>query len=209
MIKNIAFDFGGVFCKINLQGCVARFKALGFADIDQFLNEYAQKGIFGQLEAGEISDEQFRREVAVHVGHDVSWSECQHAWLGFMGGVMTDNLQALLSLRSRGYRLALLSNTNPFVTSWFRSPELDGKGNGIGHYIAQEHQYLSFEQKTMKPGKDIFLNMLRNEGFVPEETLFVDDGLVNIKTAQSLGLQTFQPENGEHWAAKLDALLGA
>lgn len=207
MVRNLVFDFGGVFCKINLQGCVAAFRALGFADIGSFLNEYAQKGIFGQLEEGSISDDDFRRSVSAHVGREVSWTECQQGWLGFIDGVLTGNLDELLRLRSHGYRVALLSNTNPFVASWFRGSAFDGRGHGMGYYIGQEHQYLSFEQKAMKPAGDIFRKMLGGEGFVADETLFVDDGPANVLTAQGLGLKTFQPANGELWGGKLEALL--
>lgn len=207
MIRNLAFDFGGVFCKIRLQGCVAAFRALGFENIGSFLNEYAQKGIFGQLEEGSITDGEFLRRVSAHVGHEVSWAECRQCWLGFIDGVLTGNLDELLRLRGKGYRVALLSNTNPFITSWFRSGAFDGRGHGIGFYIGQEHQYLSFEQKAMKPDGDIFRKMLSGEGFVAGETLFVDDGPANVLTAQGLGLKTFQPANGELWGGKLEALL--
>lgn len=210
MIKNLVFDFGGVFCQLELQGCIEAFKALGFSDVSEFMNTVAQKGMFGDLEAGKISDEEFRRGVSKRAGHEVSWEECQRAWKGFVVGVETENLDQLLRFRSEGYRLALLSNTNPFMASWFRSGELDGKGHGIGHYIPREDQYLSFEQKCMKPGREIFEKMLAGEGFNPAETMYVDDGEVNLRAAAELGMKTFLPINGEWWGKRLEeALRGA
>ena len=207
MIKNLVFDLGGVLVKIALQGCVDRFKELGFKNVDEYLNPYAQKGAFGDLESGIISDEEFRQIISKHCGKETSWEECQYGWLGFMVGVIEPNLEELTRLKAEGYNLALLSNTNPFITSWFRSEKFDGKGHGIDFYIPREHQYLSFEQKCMKPGKEIFEKMLHGESFIPEETLFVDDGEGNLKTASELGIKTFLPTNGEHWGKRLEEYL--
>lgn len=207
IIKNLVFDFGGVFAKIELQGCVEAFRSLGFKDVDEYLNPYQQKGFFGDLEAGRITAEEFRRCISEHCCREVSWEDCQKGWLGFMAGVEQANLEELLKLKNEGYNLALLSNTNPFITSWFRSDKFDGNGHGIGYYIPQEHQYLSFEQRCMKPGREIFEKMLSGEGFVPDETMFVDDGAINLNTAKELGLHTFQPLNGENWGCRLEEAL--
>lgn len=207
MIKNLVFDFGGVFCRLELQRCIKAFEALGFSNVTEFMNIIVQKGIFGDVEAGKISDEAFRRGVSEQAGRDVSWAECQNAWKGFVVEVIPENLKQLLTFSSEGYRLALLSNTNPFMASWFRGADLDGNGNGMDYYIPHEHQYLSYEQKCMKPGREIFEKMLKGEGFAPEETLFVDDGEANLETASKLGMKTFLPANGERWGKRLEALL--
>jgi putative hydrolase of the HAD superfamily len=51
----------------------------------------------------------------------------------------------------------------------------------------------------MKPNEKIFRMMLEGQQATPEETLFVDDGEVNIKTAQTLGMQTLCPHDNEDW----------
>lgn len=206
-IKNLVFDFGGVFCKIDLQKCIKSFQSLGFKDVTQYMDLYAQRDFFGDMEEGKITDEDFRQRVSEHAGREVSWEECQKAWLSFLVEVPKCNLLQLTKFKEQGYNLALLSNTNPYVTSWFRSDKLDGEGHGIGYYIPKEHQYLSFEQKCMKPGKKIFERMLVGEDFEPDETLFIDDGEVNLKTARELGIHTFKPANGEHWGKRLEEFL--
>ena len=207
MIKNLVFDFGGVFSKIELQRCIDAFEALGFKNVSEYMNLYYQKGFFGDMESGKITDEDFRRGVSEHAGREVSWEECQKAWLSFIAEVPKSNLEYVQKFKAEGYNVALLSNTNPYVTSWFRSDKFDGKGHGIDYYIPREHQYLSFDQKCMKPGKEIFEKMLHDEGFIPEETLFVDDGEGNLKTASELGIKTFLPTNGEHWGKRLEEYL--
>lgn len=206
MIKNLIFDFGGVFCTADLDSCVAAFKDLGFNDIENYLNRYAQKGKFGDLEAGKITDYEFLEYFRSHTGREVSYEECRNAWLSFIAGLCEENLAQIPTLKAKGYRVALLSNTNAFVASWIRHDIL---GVGLDSYIAREHQYLSFEMKCMKPAAEIFLKLLENEGFVPEETLFIDDSEANLRSASALGIRTFPVSGGENWGKRLESYLSS
>ena len=60
MIKNILFDLGGVIITLDPNQAVSRFKEIGLADADRRLDSYTQSGIFGDLELGKISAEEFR-----------------------------------------------------------------------------------------------------------------------------------------------------
>lgn len=204
MIKNLIFDFGGVFCRADLDSCIAAFKALGFSDVEDYLNRYAQKGMFGDLEAGKITDREFLEYVRRHTGREVTYEECRNAWLSFIAGLCEENVAQIPALKDKGYRVALLSNTNPFVASWIRNEIL---GIGLDSYIGRRHQYLSYEMKCMKPAKEIFERLLAAEGFIPEETLFIDDSEANLHSARSLGIRTFLVNDGEAWGERLGRCL--
>lgn len=204
MIKNLIFDFGGVFCRADLDSCIAAFKALGFSDVEDYLNRYAQKGMFGDLEAGKITDQEFLEYVRRHTGREVTYEECRNAWLSFIAGLCEENVVQIQALKDKGYRVALLSNTNPFVASWIRNEIL---GIGLDSYIDRRHQYLSYEMKCMKPAKEIFERLLAAEGFIPEETLFIDDSEANLQSARSLGIRTFLVNDGEAWGERLGRCL--
>lgn len=206
MIKNLIFDFGGVFCRADLDSCIAAFKALGFSDVEDYLNRYAQKGMFGDLEAGKITDREFLKYVRRHTGREVTYEECRNAWLSFIAGLCEENVAQIPALKDKGYRVALLSNTNPFVASWIRNEIL---GIGLDSYIGRRHQYLSYEMKCMKPAKEIFERLLAAEGFIPEETLFIDDSEANLQSARSLGIRTFLVNDGEAWSERLGRCLSA
>ncbi len=51
MIRNIAFDFGGVLFDLSWEGAVERFRGIGLADAEQRLDRYHQRGIFEELES--------------------------------------------------------------------------------------------------------------------------------------------------------------
>ena len=205
MIKTILFDMGGVIITISRDEAVKRFAALGLKDADDWLDAYCQKGIFGEIEEGKITDEEFRKKLELLVGRSLTWQECQHAWLGYMHDVPLRNLQKMQQLRARGYRVVLLSNTNPYILKWVNEADLDGVGNGLSHYL--DAVYASFECGCMKPNKEFFKKVLEGEGVNPDEALFLDDGAANIKAASELGIRTFLVENGKDWTTDIDSYL--
>ena len=200
-IRTIIFDMGGVIITIDQQEAVRRFKALGLQDAEQQLDPYTQGGIFGDLEAGRITAEEFRIALSKQVGRELSYDECRHAWLGYCGDVPQRNLQLLTRLRQEGYRLILLSNTNPYMMSHVLSPAFDGSGHPLSHYL--DALYMSFEMKVMKPDETFFRRVLMAEQTIPSECLFVDDGPLNVAVASQIGINTFCPKNGEDWTKEI------
>ncbi len=205
VIKNIVFDLGGVIMTLDPAEALRRFKALGLSDAERYLDSYTQSGIFGNLEEGKITAEDFRSKLSSLTGHELTFDECKHAWLGYRKDVPQRNLDLLKELRAKGYRLILLSNTNPFMMDWALSSEFDGKGSSLNDYF--DALYLSYRLGIMKPAPDFFRQMLDNENILPEETLFVDDGPRNVEAAGKLGFITMCPDNGSDWTGELRSLL--
>ena len=207
MIKTILFDMGGVVITLAQPQAIERFKALGLKDAEQRLDAYTQQGIFGDLESGKITDEDFRRELSVLVGRELTWQECLNAWKGYCGDVPKRNLRKMKELRERGYRVVLLSNTNPYMMSWVMSNEFDGEGHSLAYYL--DAAYESYKCGAMKPDAKFFNAVMEGERLIPSETLFIDDGPRNIEAAKALGIQTLLVENGEDWTGKLEDLLAS
>jgi putative hydrolase of the HAD superfamily len=201
MIRTIIFDLGGVIITLDQPEAIRRFQQLGIADADQRLNAYTQGGIFGQLEEGRITDEQFRQEAGLLAGRDLTWDECRHAWLGYAKELPQRNIDVLLKLRQEGYRLVLLSNTNPFMMSWVRSTDFDGQGHSIDYYM--DACYLSYEMGVMKPSTEFFHRVLTAEHVSPAEVLFLDDGPRNVAAASQMGISTYCPANGQDWTKEI------
>lgn len=201
MIKNIIFDLGGVILTLDQSQAIKRFEALGLKDAAERLDPYTQQGIFGDLEEGKIDAETFRTELGKLVGREVTFEECCHAWQGYAKELPQRNLDVLRKLRAEGYRLILLSNTNPYMMEWVDSPRFDGQGHGIRDYM--DACYLSFEMKVMKPADSFFRRVLMAEQVPPGECLFVDDGPRNVAAASQIGIHTFCPENGADWTNEI------
>lgn len=205
VIKNIVFDLGGVIMTLDPAEALRRFKALGLSDAERYLDAYTQSGIFGNLEEGKITAEDFRSKLSSLTGHELTFDECKYAWLGYRKDVPQRNLDLLKELRAKGYRLILLSNTNPFMMDWALSSDFDGKGSSLNDYF--DALYLSYRLGIMKPVPDFFRQVLDNENILPEETLFVDDGPRNVEAAGKLVFMTMCPDNGSDWTGELRSLL--
>lgn len=200
-IKNIVFDLGGVIMTIDQPSAVKRFSELGLSDAAERLDPYTQAGFFGDLEEGRITAEEFRQLLSHAAGNDLTLEQCEYAWRGYVSEVPARNLKMLETLRNRGFRLILLSNTNPFMMHWALSNEFSGDGHSLSDYF--DALYLSFREKVMKPNEKIFRNMLIGEHIFPDETLFVDDSPRNVAAASELGIHTFCPENGSDWTSRI------
>jgi len=194
-IKNIVFDLGGVLITLDRGEAVNRFKAMGLKNVDELLNAYHQNGIFLELEEGKLSQEEFYETVRKEAGTFVSNETIDRGWMGFMKEVPEYKMVMMEELRRAGYRLYLLSNTNPVIMDWANTPAFSPQGKRIGEYF--DKLYLSYQIGCTKPHPEIFQYMFSDSGMIPSESLFIDDGVANVEMGKQLGMKTYLAENGE------------
>lgn len=215
MVKNIIFDFGGVVIHLQPDEAMRRFEVLGITDARQQMSIFGQTGIFGQVEKGEITTDEFCRLLALEaqqkggkfIGVDnpsYSYEEAKWAWMGYVKAVPRQNLDALLRLQQH-YRLYLLSNLNPFLQQWAESESFSGDGYGLRHYIP--YLYYSFQLRDYKPASSMFRRMLDAAGLCAEDCVFVDDSPRNIEGCEAVGMRGLLVGKDEDWIAPLDDLL--
>ena len=204
MIKNIVFDFGGVIADISRDKAVQAFFKIGLKDAEIRLDKYHQTGIFQELEEGKLSVDEFRKELSKLCSRELTIEEVQQAWMGFITGIDIRKLDYILELK-KSYRIYILSNTNPYVMSWACSPQFSSQGKSLADYC--EKLYLSYQIGYTKPEPEIFNFMIKDSKITPSETMFVDDGSVNIGIGIKLGFYTFQPQNDTDWREELTQLL--
>ena len=197
-IKNIVFDLGGVIVTLERDEAVKRFKEAGLMNAEELLNAYHQKGIFLELEEGKLSKEEFYEAVRKEAGMFISDEAINYGWMGFLKELPEDKLTMLEELKKKGYRLYLLSNTNPVIMSWAFSSEFSLQGKSIDEYF--DKLYLSYQIGWTKPHPEIFRYMFNDSGMVPSETLFIDDGIANVEMGDKLGMKTYLAVNGEDFS---------
>lgn len=187
-IKNLLFDFGGVIASISKTNAIKRFKEIGVDDIENYLGEFAQKGIFLDIETGKLSREGFYQELRQLTGKNISDKDIDSGWLAFMVEVPEYKLQLLKSLRKK-YNMYLLSNTNPIVMEWACSKNFSKDGEPLSNYFDQ--MFLSYQIGNIKPSKVAFEAVISGAKIKPEETLFLDDGQSNTDMAKEFGFRTY------------------
>lgn len=203
-IKNIVFDLGGVIIDLNRECAIKRFKEMGVRDIEAYLDPYEQKGLFLALENGTVTLEEFRVQLSELIGKTLTTEEVSYGWMGFIEAVPQYKLDYILELRKQ-YRVYILSNTNPVVFGWAKTSAFSDGGLPITAYC--DKFYASFEMKITKPDARIFDLMIQDSGMLPAETLFVDDGKLNVEMGKTKGFVTYQPENKEDWREPLNRIL--
>lgn len=194
-IKNIVFDLGGVIITLDRGEAVNRFIKMGLKNAEELLSAYHQKGIFLELEEGKLSQEEFYEAVRKEAGKFIPDEAIEYGWMGFMKEIPEYKLNLLEELKQEGYRVYLLSNTNPVIMKWAFSSAFSPQGKSIDSYF--DKLYLSYQIGYTKPHPEIFRFMFRDSGMLPNETLFIDDGIANVEMGKKLGMETYLAENGE------------
>ncbi len=213
MIKNIVFDLGGVVLPLTPEEAWKRFEALGIKNARKQMGLYGQTGIFLSVENGDMSVEQFLKELNLQARQQanegetvepIDYKRAQWAWKGYLDNVELFRLKNLLTLKQK-YNILLLSNINPFVVDWASQNDFSGDGHPIGFYF--DDMFLSYKMHDYKPADSIFRKLLAQAGILPEETLFLDDGENNVITAQKLGFNVLHVRENEDWMPELNKVL--
>ncbi len=182
-VTTIIFDLGGVIVDLDWDCCIDNFRKIGIQNMENLVSTTLQKGFVLDYELGLITDGQFRDEVRKNASGEVSDSQIDHAWTSLLVGIPGEKLDMLLELKKK-YKIFMLSNTNNLS---FRHSEKMFQVNGYNISAFFDKCYLSYEMKLAKPKPEIFRALLHDAGLVAGECLFLDDGIHNIDTAQTLG----------------------
>lgn len=197
-IKNILFDMGGVLIDLDRLQAVKAFESLGFKDINDYLGDYGQKGAFLELEDGKISEAEFYEKIRRHIPH-ASDEEIANAFMQFLQGLPLYKLAMLRKLKEKGYRMMLLSNTNPLMFSRICDTYFKQEGLTVNDYF--DDLFLSYEMGAIKPDPEIFRKVLADANIKADETLFIDDSQANLDAAQIFGFETYLAPQNQDFSA--------
>ena len=197
MIKNIIFDLGGVLLNLDYDLTYANLSEVMGVDIStENIPAHIFKIMLG-YEKGEINTEtflwNFQKESAKLTPHP---DKLIKAWNAMLLGWNPSRFKFLEDLR-KDYSVFLLSNTNELHLEWARRD------------LKKNHKIIGFETKYFdkvfyshlmqmrKPELKIFKQVIKETGIKPDESLFIDDNMNNVKKAREAGLHSVchNPEN--------------
>lgn len=188
MLKNVIFDFGGVFLNLDFNRSFDAFEALGLKNMRELFTQYSAAPLFKQIEVGAITPGEFYEGIRTLIGAPVKDEELQSAWNAMLLDYRKPSLDFLIPLAER-YNLFLLSNTNQIHYAHFSKTLTDETGYAsLGSFFTRA--YYSHEINRRKPDSTTYQFLLEDAGLVPGETLFIDDSYTNLPAAQELGIQT-------------------
>jgi putative hydrolase of the HAD superfamily len=186
--KNIIFDLGGVLLDIDFQKTIDAFKKLGIKNFADMFSQFKADELFEKLETGSITEADFYSAIKKRTVVKISDAEIDTAWNALILNFRTESLEYLETL-SKKYKLYLLSNTNSIHLKYFKQLFTEQTSKPLlDEYFTKA--WYSNEVRLRKPGAEIFEFVLNDENLNAAETLFIDDTLSNIGTAQKMGFKT-------------------
>ena len=195
--KNIIFDLGNVLVKLNPEGCIGAFKAIGMGELVDSNPQSEGMKLMSKLGVGMISTEEFCETARKLTGTDVTNEEIIDAANKMLVEIPDEKKERLLQLKKAGYRLFLLSNTIDIHWDYCVEHLFPYHNHGSDDYF--EQCFLSQRMHLAKPNARIYEEVIRQANIHPDETLFIDDLKENCEAAEKLGIHTFQNVKFDDW----------
>ena len=194
-IKNIIFDLGGVILKLDYSKTEDEFKKIGVVHFKELYSQKKQTLLFDDFEKGKIKSEEFISSFKESGNLKIKEIDFINAWNAMLLEIPIENLQFINGLK-KDYNIFLLSNTNEIHIKKF---EGDLKTNNMleQFYKCFDKIYYSSRMGKRKPEENCFNQVLEENGFIAENTLFIDDSIQHIEGAKKVGIKTFHLEKNK------------
>ena len=188
MYNTVVFDLGGVIINLNVPRCVENFKrlmpeenirnVLGIDDEGEGVVAVsaATKQLMHDFEYGNISPEEFLTTLQKYCFEGTTQEQIHAAWLSMLDTLPQERLDYIASLRQKGYRTILLSNSNEL--HWDPIWKQYQLGNYFDVVFASHHLHMA------KPNQEIFDHVVREAKIDSEHTVYVDDLEKNRKAGE-------------------------
>ena len=188
MIDTIIFDFGDIFINLDKEATPLALKKLGLKEWNSNL-----EALNLDFEKGKISETEFILGFQNYIPN-ASIHQIREAWNAVLLDFPLYRLEFLQMLAQK-HKLYLLSNTDSIHIERFQHKA--GISFYRDFYQCFEKVYFSYELGMRKPEAAIFEFIIKEHNLLPKNTLFVDDNLENIESAEKLGLQVWHLQKGE------------
>lgn len=187
-IKNIIFDLGGVIMGLDVPKTIKEFEKIGITNIVNNTGHHYTDPIFYDFEIGKVSEFEFMEKLNSISRLNPSVTEVRDAWNAMILDMPCEKINILLNLRET-YNIFLLSNTNSIHQEKFLREVNEVNNMSFNDLFVKA--YYSHEVGIRKPNREVFEFVLNDSGLEPQETLFVDDSLENLRAASNIGIETF------------------
>ena len=180
--KAIIFDLGKVVFDLSFDRIFQSWSDSSGKSFEEIRSNFEFDSYFDWLEKNEISNEQFRLHVSRKLKMNITNEDFDKGWCNLYLDVYPGVEEMLINLKSR-YRLIALTNTNAIHAPIWKEKYKEV----LVHF---EKIFSSHELIARKPESKIFEIALDYLQLNAEQTLFLDDNLININGAKSIGIST-------------------
>lgn len=178
MIKTIIFDNCGVLSNSDAED---GFKSLAdfFSVSEEKVISVWQGRLENELDGGKITTDAFLKTVINELNPKVDFNKLKKMYLKRYG--KKEEVRELVKRLKKDFEVCLLTNFGDYYEKFDKSWNMEG-------IFDEDKIIVSYKLKMIKPKEDIYFYTLKKLGRKPEEIVFIDDNLENIKTAKGLGM---------------------
>ncbi|EON3358138.1 glucose-1-phosphatase [Yersinia enterocolitica] len=175
------FDLGNVIVDIDFKRVLGVWSKLSSVPLATLSERFTMGEVFQQHERGEISDEDFARQLSDEMGLSLSFEQFAEGWQAVFVALRPEVISIMQKLRAEGHRVVVLSNTNRLHCNYWPQhyPEVAA---------AADRMYLSQDLGMRKPEARIYQHVLSAENIPAEQAVFFDDVEANIVAARIEGI---------------------
>ena len=175
------FDLGGVFFDWNPKYFFEKV-INNFEELDYFLNEICNNEWNIKQDAGRSIKIAEKELIAKYPNYSKQINMYYSNHRNMIKGIYQESVDVIEYLKQKKFQCFVLSNwsAETFQGMIEEYPFLK-KFDGI---------IISGEVKIIKPDPGIYYLAINNFNLIPNETIFIDDNLDNIKAAQTIGFKT-------------------
>lgn len=191
---------GGVLIDLDVPRCIQAFiDDLDYPQITQIIDPCHQKGIFGDMEEGKASADDFRAYVLKDARKGATPEDVDKALWNILVGIEPYKI-SLLKRLAENYDVYMLSNNNPICT-----PRAEVMFEEAGFSMTKDFKkcYISYKLKALKPSAECFHAIMEDIGIPAENMLFIDDSQKNVDGSIAAGLPAVYYKPGSDLAALL------
>lgn len=190
-ISAIVFDLGGVIVDLNIEKTRQALSQLLGREQPELYYSHGHTPVFSDYEVGRITDDEFVGALQKQSVNGTARQDIVNAWNAMLVSIPQRRVKMLEQL-GKNYRLFILSNTNAIHVNRFEKM-------APGYTTLSELfecAYYSHIVGSRKPNREAFEAVVQGSNLKPSTTLFVDDLIANIETAQQMGFKTLHIKPG-------------
>lgn len=175
----LLFDLGGVIVPWTGIEELAALTGMSETQIKAFLKDFK---VFGDYEIGQCSSDAFAKSMIEMFGLKLTRKQFLDTWNSWVKSPYPNTEDALKSL-AKNYTLACLSNTNESHWAYLKSL--------INLEKHLEYTFASHKINAAKPDAKSYKIPIQKMGVKPKDVWFFDDTMINVISAERLGMTAF------------------
>ncbi|MBR3906989.1 MAG: HAD family phosphatase [Bacteroidaceae bacterium] len=206
--KVLIFDLGGVLIDLHVERSFAALLEMG-ADAPLLTERNCLMNVnMMKYDRGDISTSGMFEYIASQLPEGVRnelrenlSTRLHEVWNLMLGEYAPYKFRRIQQLRSQGYRVVMLSNTNEGHWPEIERRFLETMGEPLQNFF--DALYLSYRMGLRKPEPEIFRQVLAAEGAAPDDCLFFDDSAENCEAARAVGIDAYLMERNAPWSDEI------